>query len=505
MSRTLKIELTLPNHPCSLSMARAYADELVKLAELPILTVGPLVDAVVEASANVLEHAFEPDEEGCFEILGELSLTELTISIRDHGLPFDPLRLQPTEATARKMAEGTGLNRIRQAVDVLEWRHLGRTGKELRLIKRRPSADVTEQLSVESLQPIRQDAPLAPEQSYRIERFRPEHALGVCRCFYRVYGNSYLMDDVYYPDRMVRGNETGELVSVVALAEDGEVVGHYALERPRMTRVAERGMLVVSPEHRGRDLMGQMRTMVEAEAEALGLIGVFGVAVTVHTFSQRVNEEFEQRVCGVYLGGAPADTLFRKLEHQRTGERGTWVIYYGYVHAPERTVVHLPERHRKLVERIYEGLAVPVEYGDAGPIPDIAGEIDVTYSHTMDYGTVYVRVIGEDTDSEVCRATRDLCEITGADAVYVEIPLAQPSAPALCDRLEEKGFFFQGIGPAFAKDGDALILAYLHVEVSAKDAKVLNPFARELLDYALAERERVSAGMKTGAGELRCG
>lgn len=490
MSRTLRTELTLPNDPEILEVARAYAQQLVHLAQLPAGEAGPLVEAVVEAASNVLDHAFEPDEEGTLRIIGEVTPTDLVISVCDHGLPFDPLRLAPSEGTSRHLTEGTGLAQIRKAVDKLDWIHRGREGKELRMVKHRPQRDVTEQ--DEGLEQMAEDAPLAPEQEYQITLFRPEHALGISRCIYRVYGNTYMHEDSYYPDRLIQLNRTGELVSVVALDEAGEVVGHYALERPRLTRVAERGMAVVSPDHRGRDLMGRMRVKIEEEAQRLGLIGVYSVAVTLHTYSQRVNEEYGSDVTGIMLGGSPA-MVFKKIAGDNPAERVTWVIYHTYVQPPELSVVHAPPHHRAMMERIYQGLPVRVEFREGGPIPDIEGEIEVTYSHSQDNATIRVDVIGSDTCAELRRSTEDLFRITGADVVFVNIPLAQAAAPELCRKLEEEGFYFQGIGPSFARDGDALILGKLNVPLDPFAARIQNPFAQELLQYVAAERERVSA------------
>jgi GNAT superfamily N-acetyltransferase len=359
------------------------------------------------------------------------------------------------------------------------------------MVKRRPQQDVTEQ--DDALEQMAEDAPLAPEQEYEITLFRPEHALGVSRCIYRVYGNTYMHEDCYYPDRLVQLNRTGELVSVVALDESGDVVGHYALERPRLTRVAERGMAVVSPDHRGRDIMGRMRVHIEEEARRLGLIGVFSVAVTLHTYSQRVNEEYGSDVTGIYLGGGPGNMVFKKIAGEAPGQRVTWVIYHTYVQPPELSVVHAPPHHRSIMERIYAGLPVEVEFRDGGPIPEIEGEVEVTYSHSQDNATIRIRRIGEDTCPVVRRATEDLFNITGAEVVFVEIPLAQAAAPELCAALESEGFYFQGIGPSFAGDGDALILGKLNVPLDPFQARIENPFAQELLHYIAAERERVTA------------
>jgi anti-sigma regulatory factor (Ser/Thr protein kinase) len=481
-------ELTLPNDPRSLTLARGLAHQLVEMADLPPELDGPLTEGIVEACVNVIEHAFEPGERGTFTLAGEITPTELIVSVRDQGLPFDPLRLPPS------VQQSGGLAELRRAVDRLQWLHHGRSGKELRLVKHRPQQDVTQQLDEADLTPMGDDEPLAPEQEYQITRFRPEHAVGVCRCIYRVYGNTYLHDDAYYPDRLIRHNETGIWASVVALDASGEVVGHYALERPGLTRTAERGVAVVSPAHRGRDLMARMRVAIEDEARALGLAAVFSVAVTMHTYSQRVNEEFGSDVCGFYLGGGPSNTVFRKMERENTGQRVSWVLYSTYVQPPPPSVVHVPDHHRPIVERIYAGLPTTVEFRPGAPIPEgIEGDVEVAYNASMDNATILVRTIGEDTPAEVRQALEDLVEITGAEAIHLQIPLAQPSAAALCREAEDLGFFFLGIGPCFSDDGDALLLQYLAVDVDPSLPQVANPFAAELLAYVAAERERVRA------------
>ena len=89
------------------------------------------------------------------------------------------------------------------------------------------------------------------------------------------------------------------------------------------------------------------------------------------------------------------------------------------------------------------------------------------------------------------RARRDLCDISGADAVYLELPLAQAGTPALCLAAEEGGFFFSGLGPRFAPDGDALRLQYLNVELDTSRLQVRSPFGQELVEYVTRERERI--------------
>lgn len=499
-------ELTLPNDADALRIARACVQEFVALAELPPEEGEALVRAAVEACANVLDHAFEPGETGTFTLAGERTPGQIVLAIRDRGIPFGATHARDDSPARLSAPDGMAL--IRRAVDAAEWINRGREGKELRLVKYRSHCDVTEQVGEEGLAPIAPDAPLAPEQEYTIRRFRAEDAVGVSRVIYRVYGYTYLHEDCYYPERLAQQNETGQLVSIVAVAEDGEIVGHYAIERPNFERVAERGMAVVSPAHRGRDLMGRMRTALEEEARRLGMTGVYSVAVTHHVYSQRVNESFGSRVCGMVLGGSPRTLVFKKMRTEEQPQRISWVVYFTYVAPagqggrPATAIVHAPPHHREMLARIYANLDAPVEFRDDAVVhggerrpPRPAGAIShvsVTYSHSLDSGAIAVRAIGEDTDAEIRRARHDLCEVTGAEAVYLQLPLADPATPALCRAAEDAGFFFSGIGPGSSADGgDTLQLQYLHVPLDTTLIQLANPFAKELLAYVDRERARV--------------
>lgn len=101
-----------------------------------------------------------------------------------------------------------------------------------------------------------------------------------------------------------------------------------------------------------------------------------------------------------------------------------------------------------------------------------------------------MRHIGAGTAAEVCRARRALAETSGAEAIFLELPLAQAGTPEVCRAAEEEGFFFSGLASHFAADGDALLLQWLGVELDIALLQVENPFARDLVAYVAQERER---------------
>ena len=88
-------------------------------------------------------------------------------------------------------------------------------------------------------------------------------------------------------------------------------------------------------------------------------------------------------------------------------------------------------------------------------------------------------------------ACEKLCDGCGAKAVTLELPLGQPETAEVCRAAEEAGFFFSGLGPAFAAAGDALLMQFLTEDIDLSLIEIENPFAKDLLAYVGRERERV--------------
>ena len=77
----------------------------------------------------------------------------------------------------------------------------------------------------------------------------------------------------------------------------------------------------------------------------------------------------------------------------------------------------------------------------------------------------------------------------------MELPLADPSTPEVCEALEQHGFGFTGIGPHFTASGDVIKLEYLVEPLEKSSIKLFEPFAERLVDYALSEQKRVRESM----------
>ena len=323
---------------------------------------------------------------------------------------------------------------------------------------------------------------------YTIRLLRPEDAAGVAACVRCVYGDSYIHPKLYHPDQVLWLNLTGELVSAVALDAAGRVVGHFALERRGLGTIAEEGKAVVLPGHRHHHLMEALRGLLEEEAHRLGLIGLFGQAVTNHVFTQKLMERSGLGVCGLSLAALPRS--FQNLP-EPLPQRMSLLLGFKYLRPPAPAVVYAPARHRAICARIYEQLRVPVEFREPhaaeGP-----GRVSVKRFSAWQAALIRVDRVGAATAAEVCRVRRSLCDTAGVEAVFLELPLAQAGTPELCRAVEQEGFFFSGIGPCFGNAGDALRLQFLNVDLDIALLQLHGRFAFELAGYVARERERVA-------------
>jgi anti-sigma regulatory factor (Ser/Thr protein kinase) len=513
-SSRIRTELTLPADVAALPVAQAYVRQLALLAGLSHEEANSLELAVEEACTNSIEHGYYSGEAGTLNLPGDLTPQALCISIWDRGLPFDqsvaPVYRPPADVgLARLSLEGLGLELIKQAVDEVRWVNHGTRGKELRLVKylNRGDADASRACSAPAKDGgVVHGAQTEPaSHEYTIRRMVAEDALRVCQCFFRTFGYSY-EEDFYSPDRLVSLNQTGELISVVAVDDgSGEIAGHVALSRPNLCPVGERTHLVVAPEHRGLNLRERMGDFLEGELTRLGVVGTYGLAVTTHTISQKASESRGMRVCGINLGlgmeynfkgiksrirndGVPPDSETKR------SERESLVFYFKYLVPAPRTIVHAPARHWEMLARTYEHLQIPVDFRDAEPATG-QGLVTISFLREERLGEIQVRKVGNHSAAEVRRARRDLCEIGGAEVVFLDLPLAQPGTPDLSEAAEKDGFIYSGVQPSFASDGDYLRLVYLDVDLDLSNIQIFSPFGEELLAYIRKEMDgRARAG-----------
>lgn len=499
--------LRIPAQGRFLSLVQGHVRDLARAIGLPDRDVLALELAAEEAFENICAHAYPDGTPGDVLVDGELLDGELRLAFRDEGLPFDPVLLEGRSAQPENETAGLGLKLIHSAVDEVRWVNRGRQGKALCLVKRLPlaegpapeSASASPTQSVAEMPPPAGSEPArAPEQVYTIRPLEPEDALHVARLFWLTYGYSYKSETFYRPEGLLDMVARGVLISHVAVTKGGEVVGHAGLLRPEPVPMAEGGLLAIAPEHRGRQLMERLMASLAERAKSLGLVGLAFNAVTSHAVSQRSVIRQGARPCGLDLAGSPP----RQFKNMRLGDappqRESCLHCFAYLASPPPALAHVPQRHRAVVERLYATLGRTLTLAPPAQ-GDLTGEPEA-YSVAFDRGLAkgVVRVARADGRQwpEIRRAATDLLDIAGAEVVHIDLPLAQAATPGLWELAEAAGFFFAGVWPHAAEDGDLLRLTRLAAPLDMAQVRLYSDPALELSAYVQAEMARAAAALR---------
>ena len=120
---------------------------------------------VEEACMNVIEHAFDPGEQGSFDVVILRKPGQVVVAVEDQGLPFDFRKFDVTKGS------GLGSVLMKAFADETHFINLGRRGKRVELVKYLPYKDVEAYISEEEkdrtlpLPPVARDVPVCPSSS----------------------------------------------------------------------------------------------------------------------------------------------------------------------------------------------------------------------------------------------------------------------------------------------------------------------------------------------------
>jgi len=437
--------------------------------------------AVGTVCRNVIDRAFEPEEEGRYDVYVLRRPGQVIIAVEDRGLPFDYVPLQEGSDTALPDMLH------RSFADEIRFVNLGRRGNRVELVKHLPHADVREHLSEnEHHRAVR--APAAPEDApLEVRMMRPEESFELSRCVYRSYGYSYDWNDIYYPDRIRELQESGLMRSCIAVTPEGEFVGHLALTLAGPdSPVGEAGQAVVDPRFRGHRLFERMKTFLAERAKEWGMYGLYSEATAVHPYSQKGNLHLGAKETGYLLGYIPASVSYKEIGEDREGRRGSVALFYMRVNAEPERQTYPPAAYQETVQRVIEhcGLRRTIQNASKPEIPTFSRGVSVNVRRDHNLAFLRVEEPGADLGELVRLRLRELC-LHCVDCIYVDLPLSQPATAQAGAGLRDLGFFFGGIIPEAhggAASGDILRLQYLNnVEIKPDDVHTASDFGQELL------------------------
>ncbi len=461
------IDVRLPPEAGYATLAAYIAGDAASRAEFDQAHCTKIADAARLGFELIVRDAMAGEREP-IHVRAVWTPQELQICLLERGLPLD-------DGNARR---DPSWENILERVDSAQWKLHGRAGSELRLTLQRPHgiADV-------GAEPPREaTVPLAPQQQYVIRRFQPEDAPGVARAFYQTWGYRYIFPSVYVPKRLVELNSANAYISIVAVAEDGEIVGHFALDPLPGTPLVDGCAAIVSPAHRGRGLLERLRQFAEDEAVRLGFGAFYTEPVTTHPRTQEDSAKIGARLCGIVLGGDPADFTPKQMQYTGAGQRQSFTIYIKPLKARESRTIYAPPRHREMIATIYGNLGFPVDVRE-GSAATATGDLHIEVSRSEGFAAIDVVRACSATVQQITQALADIRVLGHVGAVYVNLPLEDPGTPQVCDAVEALGFFFCSVIPWAMGGRDALRLQLPLTPIDLSQVTIFGEFGAQLKAY----------------------
>jgi len=435
----------------------------------------------------LMTYSFEPQEKAALEVSCERIPAGLKIALRDKGLPFGDVGSGLGEPGAADKA----VLSLRDHFDEIYFNNLGPEGKEVVLVKHLGDSAIADYEAAcrfqppdasEAMQPLPQAA-----GPCTIRPMEPSDALDVSKTVYKTYGYSYAHDYIYYPEKIVALNASGEVQSALAVSEQGEIVGHCALslwnDNPQ---IAELGQGVVVPQYRSQGCFARLTEYLIGMARLRGLKGVFGEAVTVHPFSQRTALQQGLSDCALFLCLVPPTVDFKGLA-KKPSARGSMLVQFKYLDAPMARSVYTPPQHADMLRAIYANLDAaavpPILIAPEGTADEGKSAYQINLSRSLNFARIRVDRYGSNIVADIRFKLREL-RLQRWDVIHLVLNLSDPQTSRFCSRFEELGFFFAGVVPLGLPSGDALILQYLNTAPAPYNAiQTASRFASDLVAY----------------------
>lgn len=491
MNNMEPVRLIIPNNLEYLLPVLAFLREFSSNIGFDKEEINKIELASEEAMTNVILHSLPRNEAASFELEIRALSIGVEISIHDMGRPFVEKvtgQYDPEKLAAEKEVKGLGSFLMKKIMDVVEYHALGNKGKRLRMVKYFETTHDGDKVAKNISWDLPEEpAQLLTDQHFIIRRFSPDDAPALAELAYDTYGYSYLYDNVYFPDRIIALNETNEIISVVAITQDGTLAGHAGLFcNPANPGIAELAMAMVKPEYRGYHLLDRISQTLYSVALELDIAGLFSQALTLHKRSQPSLLKAGLVPCGFLLSYFPTAD-FKGMDHLST-DRITPVICFRMLKPYHAGTLFLPDKHRDITGKLLEQLSISWENGKASG----TGKQESVYSMQINEVSSYARMFVYETGREIILHLKNyLYRLRNERLLIGELMLNLnvPLTASTYNEIEELGFIFTGILPGSVK-GNFMTMVYLNgINPNFDNIELIENFGQDLLAYIRKDYE----------------
>lgn len=297
-------------------------------------------------------------------------------------------------------------------------------------------------------------------------------------CFRRCYGDTYPSDDFYDAARLKQRIASGSLRSVVAIANDGTLVGHTGLTvRHPGAHAIEAGNTVVDPARRGQGLLGQLASALTKLCVGEGYVAYLHYPTTAHEIMQKSSVRGGGVETGVMLDYIPAETDYREID-RGVGRLAATVVYQHLVAAPARQL-WVPADYLDLASDRYDSASLertllPADH----PFEGRRTEVEISFSAKRGLLNLYVAAAGNDFDDALTAALAAQPHVVA----HVDLCMDDPGIGSAVRTLRQQGFFFCALMPEFAHTDVLRMQRLTNIAPTSFSPRLANPDAQRLVE-----------------------
>jgi len=443
--------------------------------------------AVDEVLTDILLHAYKL-ETGYVELWFQYTFSEIEITIQEKGEPFDPSRhpYSAEKAINENDFEGAALETIRQMPDHFIFLNRGKDGKEFRLVKQFAASLISDLASSSRDSELVRTEPESAGD-YNVAQVSVKDAEDIAKLIYRSYSYTYSKEDLYFPGRVEVAIRNDYKFGTIIRTKQNEPVGYFAVIRSTDSMIGEVGEAVVSPHHRKKGLMKKMMNELIVMSRQKGLLGLFGMAITTHLFSQKVNAKFGFKSTALILARSQR-SAYKGIEIKPDVTVSVVLEFLPLIRRWRRPVI-IPEIYNDLLIKIYgqfEKQPSPAQEHNQAASGSGKTDLKLNILYEKNSAVIIVFNVGSTFEASCLRVFRSLEELN-LTSVYIDLPLDQtPLDPAIA-WLKDQQFILGGLMPLYHQETDYLRMQRIHLDVDFEAIETNTEIASKIKERIKSE------------------
>ena len=418
-----------------------------------------LAAAAQDVVREVAQNAYPSGQAGRILLELEEEADRVSLSLHDWGLPSHSVR---------------AIESTWEHIDEIASQHCGPDGRKVRLSCKhtRPvPVPATPRVEVCDIDPA----------AMMVRLLQPEDAPGVADAIYMTYGNSYPVDVAYFPDRLIEANRNDTIITAVAVAPSGEIMGTESMRRDNPDgKIFESGMAAVIPKFRRQQIPKRLAEVLWKELLKRGCVGMVASTVTSHPFSQKLAAAGGFHEIGLLIGYTPR-LDFKGMQTLNKQRESTAQWAQDFIGGWE-VEVYPPAPHHDMIELLLKRLKWRFSLGKAQPSQEAGVFHWKAYPAFRSFHVVFDRIGPESWEG--LRALIHDCDRQGFEYSHIEMPLSDPGLPGLVACLSQAGYFFAQVGIGTGHGDATLTVQRLFgTTVDLDELALESSNHRELRDY----------------------